>query len=893
MDKSYNPKDVEVKWYSYWLDNDLHRSVADAGKEPFSIVIPPPNVTGSLHIGHALNNTLQDILTRYKKMCGFDVLWLPGTDHAGIATQLMVERKLQDEGVSKYDLGRDEFIKKVWEWKNESGGKIIKQLQRLGTLPDWSRERFTLDEGLSRAVTKVFVDLYNEGLIYRDKRLVNWDPELCTAISDLEVEQKEVEGNYWFIRYPLEKSDRYIVVATTRPETMLGDTAVAVHPADPRYSDLIGEFVILPLCGRKIPVIGDEYSDPEKGSGAVKITPAHDFNDFEVGKRHNLEMINIFDQKGYLNDNVPEDYRGIERFEARKRIVKDLEDQGLLIKVEGTLHSVPYGDRSGVVVEPYLTDQWYVNAEALAGPAIDVVEKGEVNFYPKFWENTYLEWMRNIEPWCISRQLWWGHRIPAWYGPDGSIFVDYDESGAIEKAKEHYGTEFELTRDPDVLDTWFSSGLWPFSTMGWPEDTTDLRHYFPTDTLVTAFDIIFFWVARMIMLSLKFTGKSPFRDIYIHGLIRDESGNKMSKTKGNVIDPLDVIEKYGADSLRFTLAALSTQGRDIKLSYPVIEGYRNFMNKIWNASRFIVMNLDPEGRYSTEIRSEELNSVDKWILTRMNQTLERIESDYRNYEFDKVAGALYHFIWHDFCDWYIELSKESLYGSDDKRRDSTCTVLIRVLIDSLKALHPICPHITEEIFNILSGYSIEETETDGVRSIIKKPYPEYNKQHVFPAVTEEMDFVKETVSGIRNLRALINIHPSEKIEVVIRAENEKFEKLIEKYRKQIVTMAATEKLNIVNRTGNVPERALSHIVSGAEIFLPVEGLKDIDNEIKRIQKDLDKVVKEIGRTEGKLKNQDFLKNAPQNVIEKERSKYEEFSFQKERLEEVKRKLEGI
>ncbi|MYH39556.1 MAG: valine--tRNA ligase, partial [Candidatus Dadabacteria bacterium] len=753
MEKSYNPAKVEQRTYDFWVSSGLHKSEITDSAKVFSIVIPPPNVTGSLHIGHALNNTIQDILVRYRRMKGFDVLWVPGTDHAGIATQMMVEKELASEGLTKSDLGREKFLERIWQWKENSGSRITEQLKRLGALPDWEMERFTLDEGLSEAVRKVFVDLYSEGLIYRDKRLVNWDPELRTAISDLEVEQRETQGNYWYIRYPIEGDEGlFLTVATTRPETMLGDTAVAVHPDDPRYTDLVGKNAILPLVGRKIPVIADEYSDPEKGTGAVKITPAHDFNDFEVGKRNGLDIVNILDEQGYVKGDVPDKYEGLERFEARKAVVRDLEEGGFLVKVEQTVHTVPYGDRSGAVVEPWLTDQWYVNAEELAVQAISCVERGEIRFHPGFWENTYFEWMRNIEPWCISRQLWWGHRIPAWYGPDGEIFVGMNENEVAASAKKHYGEEVKLVRDPDVLDTWFSSGLWPFSTLGWPQDTEALGHYYPTSCLVTGFDIIFFWVARMIMLGLKFMGDVPFRDVYVHGLIRDAKGRKMSKTTGNVIDPIDVIEKYGADALRFSLAALAAQGRDIKLTFPVIEGYRNFMNKIWNATRFVFMNLEPEIVSDSDIDTGSLSVPDRWILTRLNITLGEVEEFIENYEFDKASQALYHFIWDDYCDWYLEISKFSLYGEDNESKKTTLNVLVRVLLRSLRALHPFAPYITEEIFGIFreKGISLHEEEGLDSRSILDAQYPTPRENEVFKEESGQIELIKSIVTGIRN-----------------------------------------------------------------------------------------------------------------------------------------------
>lgn len=890
MDKSYSPKNVEEKNYDFWIENDLHKSRITENQKVFSIVIPPPNVTGSLHIGHALNNTLQDILTRYKKMKGFDVLWVPGMDHAGIATQMMVEKELAKDGVSKRDLGRENFLEKVWEWKENSGGKIINQLKKLGALPDWSMERFTLDKGLSEAVKKVFVDLYNEGLIYRDKRLVNWDPRLVTAVSDLEVEQKEESGNYWHIKYPVENEDVFITVATTRPETMLGDTAVAVHPDDDRYKELVGKNVILPLVGRKIPIIADEYSDPEKGTGAVKITPAHDFNDFDVGKRHDLEMINIFDENAKLNENVPEKYQNLDRFDARKRIVDELESLELLVSIEQTQHTVPYGDRSGVVIEPWLTDQWYVDAEKLAIKAIEAVEKGEIKFHPRFWENTYFEWMKNIEPWCISRQLWWGHQIPAWYGPDGKIFVAFTEDEASESAENHYGKKVVLERDPDVLDTWFSSGLWPFSTLGWPENTDELRHYYPTTCLITGFDIIFFWVARMIMMGIKFMDDVPFKDVYIHGLIRDEKGQKMSKTRGNVVDPLEVIDKYGTDALRFSLTALATQGRDIKLAYPVIEGYRNFMNKIWNASRFILMNLDDNFIYEPEIDKSSLTNIDKWIITRLNYTLKEVEESFDNYEFDKAAGSLYHFIWGEFCDWYIELSKFKLYGSDEDSKNVTLNVLLNTLIKALSALHPVSPYITEEIFQILKsrGINTEKRSADLSESILDVFYPVYNQSEVFREEYSQIELVKDVVTGVRSLRALIGLHPSEKVSVNLNPENEHYESIITANKEYIVNLASLEDCNIVEyETDN---KTVAEILPGVEIIMPVEGLIDIEKEMKRLSKDLEKVERDLEKTDKKLKNSNFMDRAPKEVVEKEKSKLHEFKSRRDKLEQVLKRL---
>ena len=894
MEKSYNPAEVEQRTYDFWVSSGLHKSEITDSAKVFSIVIPPPNVTGSLHIGHALNNTIQDILVRYKRMKGFDVLWVPGTDHAGIATQMMVEKELASEGLAKNDLGREKFLERIWQWKENSGSRITEQLKRLGALPDWEMERFTLDEGLSEAVRKVFVDLYSEGLIYRDKRLVNWDPELRTAISDLEVEQRETKGNYWYIRYPIEGDENLsLTVATTRPETMLGDTAVAVHPDDPRYTDLVGKNAILPLVGRKIPVIADEYSDPEKGTGAVKITPAHDFNDFEVGKRNDLDIVNILDEQGYIKGDVPEKYVGLERFEARKAVVRDLEEGGFLVKVEQTVHTVPYGDRSGAVVEPWLTDQWYVNAEELAIQAISCVERDKIRFHPGFWENTYFEWMRNIEPWCISRQLWWGHRIPAWYGPDGEIFVGMNENEVAASAKKHYGEEVKLVRDPDVLDTWFSSGLWPFSTLGWPQDTEALGHYYPTSCLVTGFDIIFFWVARMIMLGLKFMGDVPFRDVYVHGLIRDAKGRKMSKTTGNVIDPIDVIEKYGADALRFSLAALAAQGRDIKLTFPVIEGYRNFMNKIWNATRFVFMNLEPEIVSDSDIDTGSLSVPDRWILTRLNITLGEVEEFIENYEFDKASQALYHFIWDDYCDWYLEISKFSLYGEDNESKKVTLNVLVRVLLRSLRALHPFAPYITEEIFGIFREKEISLHEEEGLdsRSILDAQYPTPRENEMFEEESEQIELVKSVVTGIRNLRAIMGVHPSDKVSIHLNSESGEIENVLRETLEVILGMASLSDCVVCG--GDFQGKAISEVVSGVEIVMPVENLLDLEKEVSRLSKDLEKVSRELKKTEGKLANSDFINRAPEDVVEKEREKLDEFQTHKKKLEEILGKLSAV
>lgn len=892
MDKVYDPKKVEEKWYDEWIDKGYYKASTSSDKPPFTIVIPPPNVTGSLHIGHALNNTLQDILIRYKRMKGFDALWVPGTDHAGIATQMMVEREIDKEGTSRTDMGREAFLERVWQWKEESGGTITHQLRSLGALPDWDKERFTMDVGLSNAVRKVFVDLYDEGLIYKDKRLVNWDPKLCTAISDLEVEQREVKGNFWNFKYPIEDSKEFITVATTRPETMLGDTGVAVHPEDERYKHLVGKNVILPLVGRKIPIVADEYSDPEKGTGAVKITPAHDFNDFEVGKRQNLEIINIFDSTAHLNENVPDKYKGLDRFEARKEIVEDLEALGLLEGIEDTVHTVPYGDRSSVVIEPWLTDQWYVDAEKLAVEAIACVVDGRVKFIPKYWERTYFEWLRNIEPWCISRQLWWGHQIPAWYGPDGTVFVKTTEEEALKAAKDQFGEDVELTRDPDVLDTWFSSGLWPFSTLGWPEPTPELKKYYPTSVLVTGFDIIFFWVARMIMQGIKFMGDVPFKDIYIHGLIRDEKGQKMSKTRGNVIDPLEVIDEFGADAMRFTLTALATQGRDIKLSMPVIQGYRNFINKIWNASRFSMMNLDG---YDPELVPSiaELSTYDKWIITKLNRTVQEVEESLENYEFDKAASTIYQFFWAEYCDWYLELVKPVLYGESESDKQRTRSVLVRVLTTTLGLLHPIAPFVSEELYQRLKdfGVKIKGVDNEIAESIVLSAFPESSNDEIYESEEIEVEFVKEIVVAVRGLRALVGLHPSERVSILLLPANDNVAAQIDCNQQSITNLASLSSLRIIK--GDKPQKAIAQVISDVEVLLPVEGLIDIEKETQRINKDLGKVAKDLDQTERKLSNAKFLDNAPEDIINKEKQKLEEFSTQKKKLEDVLSKLKDI
>ncbi|NIP38224.1 MAG: valine--tRNA ligase [Candidatus Dadabacteria bacterium] len=884
IEKSYNPKSLEQKWYDLWMERKYYSSHPESSKKPFTIVIPPPNVTGSLHIGHALNNTLQDIIIRYKRMKGYDALWVPGMDHAGIATQMIVERELGKENITKEQLGRGELVDRVWKWKAKSGGEITNQLKRLGALPDWGKERFTLDEGLSSAVRKVFVDLYNEGLIYKDKRLVNWDVKLKTAVSDLEVDQREVKGKLWYIKYPVEGSKKFITVATTRPETMLGDTAIAVHPQDKRYKNLIGNNVLLPLTERKIPIIADEYSDPEKGSGAVKITPAHDFNDFEVGRRHDLEMIDIFTETAVLNSNVPEKYEGLNRFKARDEILKDLEELGLLEKDEDIKHFVPYGDRSAEIIEPRLTFQWYVDAKELAKEAIKSVEDGSIKFHPKYWENTYFEWMRNIEPWCISRQIWWGHQVPVWYGPDGEAFVELTEEKAIESAKKHYGEEVQLKQDTDVLDTWFSSGLWPFSTLGWPEKTDELNKYYPTSVLITGFDIIFFWVARMIMMGIKFTGEAPFKDIYIHGLIRDEKGEKMSKTRGNVIDPLEIIDEYGADSLRFSLAAMASQGRDIKLSMSVIKGYRNFINKIWNASRFLMLNLegyDPKYKYD----AGAISIFDKWILTKLNNIIQETDRDYDNFDYDKVANKIYQFIWGDFCDWYIEISKSKLRSEDESQKRSTQNILVKLLTSSLQLIHPFSPFITEEIFSMLKKFGVSVTDVAGEAAdcLVVCSYPAADKSEIFSSEYEDVEFLKQIVVSTRNIRAELGVKPSQQIKLLVNAESEQSQHLISQNKQFIHELAKVDSIEFIK--DEKPKNCVSQVLSGVQLYVPVEGLIDIDSEISKMNKEIEKIDKDLGVIEKKLNNKKFIDRAPADIVEKEKGKFSELSDKKSRITE--------
>lgn len=921
LEKSFQPQTAEPRIYAEWEETGAFKGgdperVA-AGATPYSIVIPPPNVTGSLHMGHALNNTLQDILIRFERMRGKDVLWQPGTDHAGIATQAVVERQLAEQGnnSSRREMGRDAFIERVWEWKAESGSTITNQLRRLGASCDWSRERFTMDDGMSKAVLKVFVQLYKEGLIYKDKRLVNWDPTLETAISDLEVVPTDVNGHLWHFRYPLadgktyefptehdddgnptaHETRDYIVVATTRPETMLGDTGVAVNEDDARYKHLIGSHVVLPITGRRIPIVADEHADPTQGSGAVKITPAHDFNDFEVGRRNDLRMINILDTRGKLLldsneaflEGAPQAhqavtaYHGKDRFDVRKEIISALDELGMLDKIDDHRHAIPYGDRSNDVIEPFLTDQWYVDAATLAKPAIEAVEKGETTFVPKNWEKTYFEWMRNIQPWCISRQLWWGHRIPAWYGPDKEVFVAQTEAEAYEQAEVHYGKRVDLERDEDVLDTWFSSGLWPFSTQGWPEETPELDRYYGTDVLVTAFDIIFFWVARMMMFGLHFMKEVPFKDVYIHALVRDDKGAKMSKSKGNVIDPLELIDTYGADALRFTLTAMAAQGRDIKLSTSRVEGYRNFGTKLWNAARFCQMNE------CSRVEGFDVSTVtstpNKWIAGETRRTAAKVTEALEGYRFNEAAGALYHFVWDVYCDWYVELIKPVLYGTDEATKAETRATAAWALDQILLMLHPMMPFLTEELWK------------DGVEGparttmLVSAEWPTYSAELGDTAADAEIDWIIRLVSEVRSVRAQMNVPAGAKIPLVLRGASPETADRITRNKDMIERLARLESIKASDET---PAGAIQSVVDEATLFLPLADVIDIDAERARLAKEIGKIDGEIKKIDGKLGNEKFLSKAPEAVIEEQRERRTDAEQTRAKLADALGRLEG-
>ena len=928
MDKTYQPDSIEQAWYQTWEKAGHFRPSGEG--ESFAMMIPPPNVTGSLHMGHAFQDTIMDTLVRYRRMQGRNTLWQVGTDHAGIATQMVVERRLAAEGTDRHELGRERFLDKVWEWKAESGGTITQQLRRMGSSVDWSRERFTMDDGLSNAVREVFVRLHSEGLIYRGKRLVNWDPALHTAISDLEVENREEQGHMWHFRYPLSDGSGHLVVATTRPETMLGDTAVAVHPEDPRYKDLIGQTVRLPLADRDIPIIADDYVDPDFGSGCVKITPAHDFNDYEVGKRHDLPQINLFTIEAHLNDNAPQAYRGLDRFDARKKVVDDLDALGLLEKVEDHTLQVPRGDRSGVVIEPYLTDQWFVAVESLAKPAIEAVENGDIQFVPKNYENMYFSWMRDLQDWCISRQLWWGHRIPAWYDEDGNVYVGRDED---EVRREHNLGDRPLSQDEDVLDTWFSSALWTFSTLGWPEQTDELKTFHPTDVLVTGFDIIFFWVARMIMMTLKFTGQVPFKQVYVHGLVRDAEGQKMSKSKGNVLDPLDLIDgidldtlvekrtrglmqpqkekqiakrtrkefpdginAYGTDALRFTFLSLASTGRDIKWDMGRIEGYRNFCNKIWNAARYVLMNTENQDcGLDADSGEVTLSLADRWIVSALQRAETEVTEALDQFRFDVASHAAYEFIWNEYCDWYLELSKPVLYGDEysEAEKRGTRRTLVRVLEAILRLAHPFMPFITEEIWQKVAPLAGKTPAAEGAdATIMRQPFPVSDSARLAPQAESDIEWIKAVITVIRNIRGEMRIPPGKALDVYLHNGKDIDRERLAANHNFMCRLAKLERITWLNAEDSAPASATG-LVGDMEILVPMAGLIDKDAEIERLGKEIEKLRKEVARGESKLRNPNFVDKAPDEVVAKEREKLDDHRSQQARLEEQMEKIKYL
>lgn len=921
MDKTYSPEAIEQSIYKKWESHHYFQPRGE-GKR-FCIMLPPPNVTGSLHMGHGFQHTIMDALTRYHRMLGDKTLWQPGTDHAGISTQLVVERQLEAEGILRKDLTREQFLDKVWEWKNESGNTITQQMRRLGASVDWSRERFTMDEGLSAAVQKVFVQLYEEGLIYRGTRLVNWDPKLGTAVSDLEVLSEEEDGFLWHIRYPVVDSKEFLVVATTRPETLLGDSAVAVHPDDSRFKHLIGKQVQLPLCGRTIPVIADEYVDKEFGSGCVKITPAHDFNDHEVGKRHQLPQINIFTKKATINKNAPLKYQGMDRLVARDQIIKDLENEGLLIKTDPHKLKVPRGEKSNVIIEPLLTDQWYVKTKPLAEPAVAAVKKGDIRFIPESWDKTYFQWMDNIEDWCISRQLWWGHRIPAWYDNHGNIYVGYSENDVRFKHKIEESTP--LKQDEDVLDTWFSSALWPFSTLGWPERTPELEQFYPTSVLVTGFDIIFFWVARMIMMGLKFTGKIPFKEVFITGLIRDSEGHKMSKSKGNVLDPLDIVDgidldsliakrtsnlmlnsvrdkiikatrkefpegisAYGTDALRFTYCSLASTGRNVRFDVGRVEGYRNFCNKLWNAARYVLLNTDEE-QVDFEDGAFQYSPADQWILSRLQNTISKVHHYFETYRFDLLANTLYEFVWHEYCDWYLELSKPILQDEQalSAMKRGTRRTLIHVLDQILKLLHPLMPFITEEIWQRTTKFTSE----NGI-SIMLSTYPKVNEEFINPSIEDELDWLKSAIQALRTIRSEMSISPAKLIPLHIRNITPSLKERLVKYEKILKTLGKINNINYLSSDEKIPVSATA-VLGEIELLIPMADLIDKEAELSRLNKELAKLDKDIDLAQGKLNNPKFTDKAPDEIIAKEKEKLAQAQLAKEKLLQHKIRIESL
>ena len=876
LEKNYNPKDFEEKIYSDWeRDNDFKPDMR-SDKDAFCVVIPPPNVTGVLHMGHALDDTLQDILIRYNRMQGKKVLWQPGMDHAGIATQMVVERNLAKEGITRHDLGREKFIETVWKWKEQSGGTICKQLRRLGASCDWSRERFTMDEGLSRAVRKIFVNLYKDGLIYKAKKLVNWDSKFMTAVSDLEVVQKETVGKMYYYKYPIDNEPgQFIHIATTRPETMFGDTAVAVSKENEKLKHLIGKNAVLPIVNRPIPIVGDEHADPEKGTGAVKITPAHDFNDFEVGKRHNLPLINILNEDATLNENTP--FPGMDTQTARAKTIEKLEELGLMEKIEDHPMVIPYGDRSNVVIEPMLTDQWFVDAPTLAREAIRAVEQGEMEFVPKSYEKTYFEWMRNIQPWCISRQLWWGHQMPIWYGPDGEIFCEENVDEAQAAADKHYGRHVELTRETDVLDTWFSSGLWAFSTLGWPDKTEFLDTFYPTSVLVTGFDIIFFWVARMMMMSMYMMKKVPFKKCYIHGLVRDEQGRKMSKSKGNTVDPMETIEKYGADALRFFMAAMETQGRDINMSENRIAGYRNFATKLWNAARFGEMNeaAMPQGFEPSSVK----HAVNKWIIAKAQEATREVTENLNSYRFSDAANAVYQFVWGSFCDWYIEMIKPILYGENEAEKAETRAAFAWVRDRILVILHPFMPFITTELWNNTAQRDVK---------LIHAPWPQAEK--IDTAAMEDIDWAIELIGAVRSLRAEMNLPAGAKLTVFLKDANDASCAHLKSFNNIICSLARLEKLECFAPEAEVSKDMVQAVFREAVILLPLKGVVDFAAEKERLQKEIAALDKNLEGYARKLGNPSFVERAPAAVVEEEKRRQSEALENKAKLQEALQRI---
>lgn len=880
LDKTFAPSHFEEKIYTAWEDSKLGTAGLRAQAVPYTIMMPPPNITGSLHMGHAFTFTLQDTLIRYYRMKGRDVLWQPGTDHASISTQMVVEKQLDQQNISRHTLGREKFIERVWEWKIKSGGMITHQLRRLGALPDWSRERFTLDEGLSAAVRHVFVELYRQGLIYRDKRLINWDPKLQTAISDVEVESLPLKSAMYYFQYPLEgKKGKFITIATSRPETVFGDVAIAVHPEDERYQDLIGSFALHPLTNARLPIIGDIHADPEKFTGAVKITPAHDFNDFEVGRRHNLPLLNIFDKEAHLNENVPPSYQGLDRFEARKKVVEDITERGLFEKAEPTEIPTPHGEKSGVIIEPWLMDQWYVDAKTLAQPALKAVESGKTKFVPQYWENTYFEWLRNIQPWCISRQLWWGHRIPVWYGPDNKPFVALSEEDALKDAAQFYKKDVSLTQDNDVLDTWFSSALWPFSTLGWPEETDAFKRYYPTDVLITGHDIIFFWVARMMMMGLHFTNEVPFKTVYINALVRDEKGQKMSKTKGNVVDPLVLMDEYGTDALRFTLASLAAPGRDVKFSKSQVEGYRNFATKLWNAARFAEMNgclFDPD--YTTTNLEVPIN---QWIVDEIASLSADVSEAIETYKFNEAAHLLYHFVWGTFCDWYLEFCKPKFEGTD-KEKIETQKTMAWVFDHILRLLHPFMPYLSEVLWENLHPQS-------GL--LIGAPWPE-KLGKTYKGTSEDINWLIQVISEVRSIRAEMNIPPGPLLSLSFYDASPETHRRLREHEDLILKLARLKNIKAFSESLKPEEAkgAAQGIIGEATLLIPLAGAIDVHAEKERLERELQKVAAEIKEIEKKLSNKEFTARAPKEIVDVQKKRIDAAQLASQKLEQALHRL---